>query len=1015
MEQDKTLFRNMLKGLKYGYYIAVIILLVNLALAGKLAFAQTSAIEYDFVESVRYDWNGEPANDTLNFRNGTIYTGDFNGTYSFDDSVELDDWNLIESGGSIDIIDQEKGHNTVLKIADTDNGDFVFLWQNIEAETNGTIEYYWLSSDTSQQNVFELKLGGSLVLYLRMDSGKFQYNDGSWNDVGRVANLNVWYHIQINFETTTGSYMGLSQYDWNIEINGVSYGDYDFINNVSGLLQPAFWTDTTDFNYYFLIDAIGYSWDGIFWLYNGTYTFTDDVIGGIPTDWQEGLAHAGGSYNVNKSFYGHNNIFGFYPDSGLYTESYLTIKPTDLGDIEYWVGSTNVNEQVVFSLNSDPDYPQSTRAIMIYTASGFLWCAYGDGGGSLDYVNIPIVNNTWYHVRISFNTIYDNVSVWLDEVLKVDSENFSYDNEFDSTDLDSIVISAYRDFGYYACHFDAFGFTWYDGYDVGDNLQLYNIYNYFVGENYNFNIQYTGETVIDKFEFAYNGYGELHDEGVDNPNTWTDIEDSGGDQVNIRWGGDIFDRHVRIVQSASGDSGIEKDFEIPTATFINISSFILLYIFGNPNATYDVDVYSYDETLIARIRFEMSWTNNIASLLYYDGSSYHYLRTDFGLDEEIFFNMFIFNGRVVLRVWNIGLVPFYTSIYEFDVLDETKDGLGHIRCYSDMPSVSSNNEMGVDYMGVYVDGVSYAIDFGVASYQHTGYWDHHYENLVVIDVDGVCSINADNFDYIPYDNYTTIQTVNLWDSGFYGFTSLGEVAFGIVSNESFILNGFKVYGVNITDGINTARLSYTYSGIENDDESYFYFQNDRLYYTFTSNDSNLEYMYGSFDITDFDTLNRTIATSFYKSIASLYAELRVLYVDDVFSKFELERYISGINEVLPQDKTVDKIEMYVSDDDNDYNATLTGYYQSITFPFIPDISTSLTTLSFLLVIPMLIILIGLPLIVSNRLKRPMLFLPFVVIFAVIGMATNIVPAFVGISIIVGVIAFYIIKQKTVGG
>ncbi|KKM67061.1 hypothetical protein LCGC14_1474920 [marine sediment metagenome] len=89
---------------------------------------------------------------------------------------------------------------------------------------------------------------------------------GGWFDIAGIAapQNNVWYHIRIDFKCSIGGYDGLDQYDFNVHINGVEYGDYDFLGNQDAIGVVYMTTGAVFPNYKFYIDAVGYSWNDVY-------------------------------------------------------------------------------------------------------------------------------------------------------------------------------------------------------------------------------------------------------------------------------------------------------------------------------------------------------------------------------------------------------------------------------------------------------------------------------------------------------------------------------------------------------------------------------------------------------------------------------------------------------------------------------------------------------------------------------------------------------------------------------
>ncbi len=182
------------------------------------------------------------------------------------DTGFLDDWDITYAPYTWVNISGEYGqHKKVLEIYDNNNAYVSYVVMPFSSTiTYGSIEFYMKTSDATYETVVYIGQdygAGLSALYFKIDDDKFRYYDGSWNDVGLGANDNQFYYIRIDFECTTGEYEDLAQYDWNVHINGVEYGDYNFGVNRANIGHIRFDTQSVDAGYSYYIDSISYSWE----------------------------------------------------------------------------------------------------------------------------------------------------------------------------------------------------------------------------------------------------------------------------------------------------------------------------------------------------------------------------------------------------------------------------------------------------------------------------------------------------------------------------------------------------------------------------------------------------------------------------------------------------------------------------------------------------------------------------------------------------------------------------------
>ncbi len=193
-------------------------------------------------------------------------SGYYPATYGFENDGDGDDpegWTIEkEFDLYLGIVSEIAGHKKVVEIYDGDLLDPIYMMNNFGAKDYGTIEFYIRTSDASQPSHVRVSSDDDTNLFIfGIIASKFQFWDGSWKDVGVDASNNTWYHIRIDFECTFGQYQNLARWDWQIEIDGIKYGDYNFNSNKKPAKLTLTTTISNTYNCYIHYDAIGYSWD----------------------------------------------------------------------------------------------------------------------------------------------------------------------------------------------------------------------------------------------------------------------------------------------------------------------------------------------------------------------------------------------------------------------------------------------------------------------------------------------------------------------------------------------------------------------------------------------------------------------------------------------------------------------------------------------------------------------------------------------------------------------------------
>ena len=222
--------------------------------------ASSDNLRYDFKKNILDTSNKE----NVNLKHNNIITGNYNASYSFEnDTINQYPSGFIinDDGGSLKVISELDKHNKVLEMYDNNSVQYVSIIKNFLTSVNfGSFEYFVQLNDTTKGLELILENGENVLFGLLIDSDKFQYYDGSWNDVELVALDNTWYHIRIDFECTNGNYKSLSQYNWQIFINNIHYGNYNFANNEIESTTLQFKSGISALNYYLYIDSLGLTW-----------------------------------------------------------------------------------------------------------------------------------------------------------------------------------------------------------------------------------------------------------------------------------------------------------------------------------------------------------------------------------------------------------------------------------------------------------------------------------------------------------------------------------------------------------------------------------------------------------------------------------------------------------------------------------------------------------------------------------------------------------------------------------
>ena len=198
-------------------------------------------------------------------------SGYYPATFGFENVPDgTDDPLWTDNQGSSEIIASLTGHNKVYQCG----SGVLAIGQPFDSEQNyGTVELYVNAENAANGFQFRLnRIGVDYAFALRIYGDKFQYATAvQWIDIGKSAFDNTWYHIRIDFETTLGGYMGLSNWTWKAFIDGEEYGAYDFQNNYV----------PDDFGFYSVSYSTARSWDAVGYSWDSNYDIGDNYNEGL--------------------------------------------------------------------------------------------------------------------------------------------------------------------------------------------------------------------------------------------------------------------------------------------------------------------------------------------------------------------------------------------------------------------------------------------------------------------------------------------------------------------------------------------------------------------------------------------------------------------------------------------------------------------------------------------------------------------------------------------------------------
>ena len=980
-----------------------------------------SDINFTFENDVLFNQDNTEYYIDFNTREYEVYEHDgvFNATYSFPNDIigEVPDgWDDYSGVGSTAIIIESlDGHEKVLELYDNSGATISHIRQTfvVGEQSSGIIEF-WLRGNSYSDTNYIIGDGGSdnsIHFYTGYDSGFYCYDPG-WTEFADFS-INIWYHIKIEFDCSS---------DWQIWVDGVDKGSYGFEG--TPIAMDLFETYSRDVHYTYksYIDAFGLyqninytgvhfdtsgehdypqgiTWDGdSFWIIDSTHPF-DKVhkyySNGTYTGIYFNITDQDNSPNAitwdGISFWitGHenNNAYKYY-SNGTYTGTYFYLGAQDTSPegltwdgTSFWlVGNDNDEVYKYYSNGTYTGTHFDTGAQDTYP-KGIIWDGYSFWVAGTTNNKIYGYNNNGIFIGVSHTT---GISF---------QEGITYDGNY-------IWITSYTDYEVYK-------------YKIPNNT-------YLSGDNL-YDTIYLDDSGVepDRWEFSHKGLNDRLDTGDDNPNGWTDLED-GGDDVNCMMK-DSFDGIVDLNADSGQDLGLYRDnFGYSEDIALNVSfGFEIKYIYSVLNNLIYLKIFSSDNTEIVRIRI-----CNEGELRYWTtGTTYVLLDTGFVIDTNYSVNLNV-NYDTDICTLRYSTNGVFTDTFEFPLTVVSKTGLKKVsfNVHADTDYI----RVYLDYIGIYVNYRSITTDFGSIGLHVSdhSYWYFTEHNLLHINIIGDdIAVYLDIADYVyaspnfipkeilaPND-YNGLTFLNLYDylyDDYWGYDYIWGGVLWFHFNETFEFIEVNIEGVKLTNGTNDYPLEFDYSGVDVI-ENYFYVLNNKLYFTQTSDDNNLEFIQATFDIENVLTGNHSVS---YTSILTGNAQghFRVSYTDATSTLLPLRTYVAAPNIILPKEKEVNELIILISDNDNDdIEGTTTGYITSIKLVYLVDVSITIITIALLsIMIPLLILIIPTFLIYLRLGKAAIV--PTFVLMAVICFITNLIPLWLFFIILISSTVFMVSEK-----
>ena len=214
--------------------------------------------------------------------------------------------------------------------------------------------------------------------------------------------------------------------------------------------------------------------------YNATYSFKDEIDG--TTDLDIDFIN----YKYSTDFYskatiiGENNnhkkvintsISGEDGKYGLWLNYFIPYQP--IGGFEYWMAYVD-NGVGRYVVEGEGEEGADLISLRFMANDNKFYVFYGSGSG-VATVSIDAFPNIWYHIKVEFNCITDKHSVWFNQELLLDNQNFYADHVADNLERYVIKLDQGGGLNSLECYIDAIGYSW-------DIIDFYNIFYSFDNE-----------------------------------------------------------------------------------------------------------------------------------------------------------------------------------------------------------------------------------------------------------------------------------------------------------------------------------------------------------------------------------------------------------------------------------------------------------------------------------------------------------------------------------------------------
>jgi len=418
-----------------------------------------------------HTFNNSNVNDAEFFANNTFGVNDnyqaFDGWESFENQKINENptgWTVVSTGGTNKVIQESGNFGKVLEFNDVSaSGDVIIHRNDLGNQVSGTIEFYWKVNDTSQYYGLSYNDNVQNAILFYIHDGYFKVYDGASFGIisgAPIPQNNVWYEIQIDFESAGGGYKGLSADTWQVSINETTYGAFDYRVARDYINKAYFCTGVSQTGKMY-IDSLDHSWE---------VDYSENRIQDTK-EYNSNFYYTMGSgclISINGALDGHENILEFDDDSSsnaIYAQTYF--ENQEYGTYEFYYRTDDATYSNYLNGFSDTSYP-------LYIVVNNNKFTYRD---SVSWKDIcACADNIWYHVSIDFECGSSGYEGLSPDTFNIRINGVEYSDLGFYTTVGYVNSLKFYTYTTYTDDFyiDALDYSWSEGYYENRNMDYNN-------------------------------------------------------------------------------------------------------------------------------------------------------------------------------------------------------------------------------------------------------------------------------------------------------------------------------------------------------------------------------------------------------------------------------------------------------------------------------------------------------------------------------------------------------------